>query len=58
MQTREQTESNRQAMIRALIDEGRTRAEAEAEESRRFSRALESFLRSGSIVRKKGTKPK
>jgi hypothetical protein len=52
MQSREQTESNRQAIIRALMDEGLSREEATAEESRRFCRAMEAFMRSGRIVQR------
>jgi hypothetical protein len=46
----EQAEINRRAIIRAIMDDtSLTYEQAEAEESRRFQRALSTFLRSGRL---------
>jgi hypothetical protein len=45
-QTKEETERNRQAIIREIMaDEGLTRAQAEAKEAARFSRALSKLFK-------------
>lgn len=46
MQTKEETERLRQAIVQAMIaNDGLTREQAEAEESRRFTRAMHRLLR-------------
>lgn len=46
MQTKEETERNRQAIIRAIMaDDGLTYEQAEAKESARFSRALSKLMK-------------